>query len=238
MKTIQASRIIPLAFALMTFGAAYLWAQEKGSVVVTKDLQQAATVEEIIVALKAGNARFVAGKPAQHDFRTQVKLTATSQNPVGIVLACIDSRVLPEILFDADIGDLFDARVAGNVTNEDIAGSMEYACAKTGSKLVLILGHSNCGAVKGAIDGVKLGNLTGLLEKIQPAIDAVTNVPGERTSKNKAFVDAVVLKNVELTIGRVREMSPVLAELENDGKIQIVGGVYDVATGKVEFLEE
>jgi carbonic anhydrase len=229
---------IPLTCALLATGAAYLWAQEKGAGIVTKELQQAATVKEIIAEMEEGNARFVAGKPAEHDFPTQVRLTATGQSPMGIVLACIDSRVLPEIIFDVDIGDLFDSRIAGNVVNEDIAGSMEYACAKAGSKLVLVLGHTNCGAVKGAIDGVKLGNLTGLLEKIQPAIDAVKDIPGERTTKNKAFVDAVVLKNVELTIGRVRELSPVLAGMEKEGKIKIEGGVYDVATGLVTFLPE
>jgi carbonic anhydrase len=130
MKALRAHTAIPLVCTLMVSGAVYLFAQRQGSEIVTKELQQAAKVEDIVAAMEAGNARFVAGKPAQHDFPTQVKLTATGQSPVGIVLACIDSRVLPEILFDAKIGDLFDARVAGNVINEDIAGSMEYACAR------------------------------------------------------------------------------------------------------------
>ncbi len=236
----KSSYLLPLVLlsGLFIFAASHLSSQEKGPGILTKELQQTMSVKDIVAEMKEGNARFVAGKSGEHDFPTQVRLTATGQSPAGIVLACIDSRVIPEIIFDVDIGDIYCAQVAGNVINEDIAGSMEYACAKTGSKLVLILGHTNCGAVKGAIDGVKLGNLTGLLGKVQPAIDAVTDVPGERTSKNKPFVDAVVLKNVELTMERVRKMSPVLADLEKEGKIEIQGGVYDVATGEVTFLGE
>ncbi len=229
--------------ALALLATALVWGQKKGaaglspgSPVITKEIQEALTPAQILQGLKDGNDRFLAGKPAQHDFKAEIKLTASGQHPAGIVLACIDSRVLPEIIFDNDIGDIFDARVAGNVVDKDIAGSMEYACGKAGSKLVLVMGHTNCGAVKGAIDGVELGNLTGLLAKIKPAIDSVKNVPGERSSKNQMFVDAVARANVELMMGRIREISPVLKKLEEEKKIQIVGAIYDVRTGKVEFF--
>lgn len=229
------------AAGLLVLGTGILIADEKpdprSGDTLTKEVQASLSPDEIVAELEQGNERFRSGELIDFDFAAQMKATATGQNPAGIILACVDSRVVPEIVFDTSIGDMFDARVAGNVVNEDIAGSMEYACAKAGSKLVLVMGHTNCGAVKGAIDGVELGNLTGLLAKIKPAIDAVKDVPGERNSKNKAFVTAVVRKNVELTIAETRRFSPVLKKLEDEGKIAIRGCVYDVATGKVEMLK-
>lgn len=204
---------------------------------ITKDIQQSLSPDDVLRILREGNGRFVAGKRAEHDFPAEIRLTGSAQHPAGIVLGCMDSRVTPETLFDNGIGDIFAARVAGNIINKDIAGSMEYACAKAGSKLVLVLGHTDCGAVKGAIDGVELANLTGLLSGLKPAIDAVTDFPGERSSANPGFVDAVVHKNVELTMERIRELSPVLRALEEGGGIKIAGAIYDVRTGGVDFLQ-
>ena len=152
------------------------------------------------------------------------------------MLSCIDSRAPAEIIFDAGIGNIFNARVAGNVADPDMAGSMEFACKVSGSKLVLVMGHTNCGAVKGAIDKVQLGNLTQLVEKIYPAVEATSNFPGDKSSKNLEYVDAVAAKNVQLTVQDIRKISPILAELEQQKKIMIVGAMYSVKTGKVDFL--
>jgi carbonic anhydrase len=224
--------------AVLFAGLTLLTAKEPIEVsVVTRSLQRALTPDEIVSELQKGNERFLNDEMIDFDFKAQMSKTADGQNPACIMLGCIDSRVIPEIVFDTTIGDSFDTRVAGNVVGHDVAGSMEYACAKAGSKLVLVVGHTNCGAVKGAIDGVELGNLTGLLAKIKPAIDASKDFPGEKSTKNKAYVSAVVKKNVELTIEEIRKVSPVLKEMEEGDKIDIRGCVYDVATGKVEFLE-
>jgi len=154
------------------------------------------------------------------------------------VLSCMDSRAPAEIIFNLGLGDIFNARVAGNILDSDIAGSMEYACKVAKSKLILVMGHTNCGAVEGAIDRMELGNLTGLLSKIKPAIDAVIDVQGVRNSNNKTFVDAVARMNVSLTIENIRRTSPVLKTLEDDGDIEITGAMYDVESGKVEFYDK
>jgi len=164
------------------------------------------------------------------------RVTAVGQYPLGVILGCIDSRAPAEFIFDAGLGDLFDARIAGNVADADLVGSMEFACKVAGAKLVVVMGHTSCGAVKGACDGVQLGNLTGLLEKIKPAVAAVQNVPGERNSKNTPFVEAVAEANVRLTVERIRELSPILREMESEGKIRMVGCIYHLETGHVEFL--
>jgi len=187
--------------------------------------------------LKEGNKRFVAKNLIERDHELHIHETKDSQHPFAIVLGCIDSRVMPELIFDQGIGDLFIARVAGNIVNEDILGSMEYACAVTGSRLVVVLGHTSCGAVKGAIDDVRLGNLTSLLEHLKPAIEkTATDRNEERSSKNYTFVDNVALKNVELTIKDIKYRSPVLMELYRKKEIDIVGAMYDHRTGKVRFL--
>jgi carbonic anhydrase len=203
---------------------------------LTKEQRDAMTPEQVIAMLKDGNERFRTGKMQAHDYLAQKRASANGQYPAAVILSCIDSRAPAEIILDAGIGDTFNARVAGNIANDDVLGSLEFACALAGSKVVLVLGHTACGAIKGAIDNAKLGNLTGLLDKIKPAVDA-TSFSGERSSKNDAFVDAVATTNVRHTIEQIRQRSEVLAGLEQDGKIKIVGAMYYLIGGKVEFLE-
>jgi carbonic anhydrase len=202
---------------------------------LTKEQRDKMTPDEVLQQMKAGNERFRSGKPQHRDLVREAKATAKGQYPAAIVFGCVDSRVPAEVVLDYGIGDIFSGRVAGNIADEDIMGSMEFACKVTGSKVVLVMGHTACGAIKGAIDDVKLGNLTALLAKIRPAVEA-TQYSGERTSKNYAFVDAVARKNVELTIVKIREQSPVLRELESSGSIKIAGSMYNLETGVVDFL--
>lgn len=203
-------------------------------IAMTRDVQAGITPDQSIAILKEGNARFQDGRPLKRDVKKLVTKTALGQYPFASVVACIDSRSGPEIVFDQSIGDLFVARVAGNVVNEDIIGSLEYASKVAGSKLIVVLGHTNCGAVKGACDGVKMGNLTGLLEKIQPAVSAAKS-DGERNSKNYKFVAEVTEINVADAIENIRQKSPILKELESQGRIKIVGAIYDTSTGKVSW---
>jgi len=193
------------------------------------------TPQQALAELRDGNARFLAGKPLVRDFPGQVKAASSGQYPFAVVLSCLDSRQPIEIVFDQGIGDIFSARVAGNVLNDDILGSMEFACKASGAKLIVVVGHSNCGAVKGAIDDVQLGNLTGLLAKIKPAIDAVPQDVQPRTSKNHAFVDQVSEVHVQQVMKEIRERSPILREMLDQGQIGLVGGMYDLSTGKIEF---
>ena len=201
---------------------------------LTKEQRERMTPAEIIEELKKGNQRFRSGKMTSRDYIKEQRSTASGQYPAAVVLGCIDSRVPAEIVFDIGIGDTFNARVAGNVANDDLLGSMEFACAVAGAKVVLVLGHSACGAIKGAIDDVVLGNLTGLLARIKPAIPA-TKFEGDKSSKNPAYVDAVAKTNVELTLDSIRRRSPVLADLEKKGSIKITGAMYDLANGTAEF---
>ncbi|RAO77702.1 carbonic anhydrase [Dyella jiangningensis] len=201
---------------------------------LTKAQRDAMTPDQVIALLKQGNERFRAGKLDTHDYLAQKRASAAGQYPAAVILSCIDSRAPAEIICDTGIGDTFNARVAGNIANDDLLGSMEFACAVAGAKLVLVMGHTACGAIKGAIDGAKLGNLTGLLDKIKPAVEA-TRFDGERSSKNDAFVDAVAATNVRHTIDEIRRRSDVLAGLEKDGKIKIVGSMYQLVGGKLEF---
>lgn len=207
------------------------------SQVQTKASQAAMTPQLALAELRAGNARFVAGKPLARNFPAQAKATAGGQYPFAVVLSCLDSRQPIEIVLDQGIGDIFSARVAGNVLDDDILGSMEFACKVSGSKLIAVIGHSNCGAIKGSIDDVQLGNLTGLLTKIKPAIDHVPADIQPRTTKNYAFVDDVSKENVKLVMQEIRERSPILREMLDKGEIGIVGGMYDLSTGKVEFYD-
>jgi len=206
--------------------------------VQTKESQAAMTPAQALAELKAGNARFVAGKPLHRDFPAQVAATAGGQYPFAVVLSCLDSRQPIEIVLDQGVGDIFSARVAGNILDDDILGSMEFACKVSGAKLIAVIGHSNCGAIKGAIDDVELGNLTGLLTKIKPAIDAVPADGQPRTTKNYAFVDAVSAANVKLVQQQIRERSPILREMLDKNEIALVGGMYDLKTGKVQFYEQ
>lgn len=201
---------------------------------LTKEQRDAMTPDQVIALLKEGNERFRAGKMQGHDYLAQKRASASGQYPAAVILGCIDSRAPAEIILDTGIGETFTARVAGNIANDDLLGSLEFACAIAGSKVVLVMGHTACGAIKGAIDGAKLGNLTGLLDKIRPAVE-VTPFSGERTSKNDAFVDAVAATNVRRTVDEIRHRSGVLAGLEKDGKIKIVGSMYHLVGGKVEF---
>ena len=174
--------------------------------------------------------------PLDRALLSQVEDTATGQHPFAVVVSCIDSRIPTEVIFDQGIGDIFNARIAGNFVNRDILGSLEFACKLAGSKVVVVMGHTSCGAVKGACDHAKLGNLTQMLDKIMPAVDSTPTGDGEeRSSKNISFVNAVSKKNVELTVDNIRSMSPVLAEMEDDGDIQIVGAMYDIKDGSVTF---
>lgn len=191
-----------------------------------------------IEILKQGNKRFVENRKAERDLLEQVKDTATGQYPFATILSCIDSRVSAELIFDQGVGDIFSVRVAGNIVNEDLLGSMEFACKLAGTRVIVVLGHTSCGAVKGACDDAHLGNLTTLLSKIKPAVQAVAEPedPAERTSKNLQFVDRVAEANVRLTIENIRKQSPVLRIMEEDGEIAVVGAMYDISTGEVHFM--
>jgi carbonic anhydrase len=205
--------------------------------VQTPETQARITPQNALEMLKEGNTRFLSNSPLDRNFNRQIEKTAGGQNPFAVVLSCIDSRIPTEIVFDQGIGDIFNARIAGNFVNEDILGSMEFACKLAGAKLIVVMGHTSCGAVKGACDNAVLGNLTQMLGKITPAVDATGTDPGEdRTSQNSNFVNRVALKNVELTIQDIRQQSPVLEEMLAKHEIDIVGAMYDVSTGKVDFL--
>jgi len=205
--------------------------------ILTREEQERLTPERVIQLLREGNDRFVKGSITLRNHREQVRKAVNGQFPKAIVLSCIDSRVPVEDVFDRGIGDMFVARVAGNFVNEDILGSMEYACKVAGSKLVLVLGHEHCGAIKSAIAGFEMGNITRMLAKIKPALDAVTDYHGEKSNTNEEYVHLVTEKNVQLTIAQIRQQSPILKEMEDQGQIKIIGGLYDMDTGKVNFLE-
>ncbi|QMU66358.1 MAG: carbonic anhydrase [Flavobacteriaceae bacterium] len=203
----------------------------------TKQTQAAITPEKAIDLLKKGNARFVANKEVERDLLQQVADTSSGQYPFATVLHCVDSRVSAELVFDQGIGDIFSIRIAGNFVNNDILGSMEFTCKLAGTKAIVVLGHTACGAVKGACDDAKLGNLTTLLSKLKPAVNAVTE-PSElqfRNSGNIDFVNAVAEKNVYMTMDNIRSKSPTLKEMEDNGEIKIVGAMYDIKDGSVTF---
>ena len=199
--------------------------------VQTQESQSAMTPEAALERLKAGNARFAANTPKPRDWSAKVAATAAGQFPFAAVLACMDSRAPVEIVFDQGLGDVFGVRVAGNVVNEDELGSLEYA-AKVGAKLIVVLGHTRCGAVKGALEGVQLGNLSGLLKKIHPAVEAAKCTD----AKSEACVDAVAEQNVRRSLKEIRARSPFLAGYLDQGKLALVGAMYDVSTGRVTFL--
>lgn len=203
----------------------------------TEALQSSLSPEEVLDQLMAGNERFVAGVATNRDFLGEAAETASGQYPLAVIVSCLDSRVPVEIVFDQGIGDVFVGRVAGNVEDDHMIGSLEFATKVAGSKLVIILGHEACGAVKGAIADVELGNLTGLLEEIEPAIDAVDGFDDNRTTANTEFLDAVIAANVVQTIHDLRSRSEVLAGMEAKGEIRIVGGIYSLDDGKVTLLD-
>ena len=206
------------------------------AVTQTQETQAAITPQKALQMLKDGNARFVAGKPLKRDYLAQVKATSAGQFPFAAIVGCIDSRESATLTFDQGIGDVFAARIAGNFVNDDLLGSLEFACAAAGAKLILVVGHSECGAIKGACDDVVLGNLTQTLANLKPAVAAVSGFDSDRSSANAKFVQAVAEKNVELTIARIKQRSAILRDMAEKGDIGIEGAMYDVHTGKVMFM--
>ncbi|MBX2980146.1 MAG: carbonic anhydrase [Flavobacteriales bacterium] len=200
----------------------------------TKETQEHLSPQRALDILLEGNKRFVNNLKANRDLLKQVNETSTGQFPFAAVLSCIDSRTSAELVFDQGLGDIFSIRIAGNCVNEDILGSMEFACKVAGSKLILVLGHSKCGAIKGACDDVRMGNLTALLTKLRPAVDD-TRTSGERNSSNAPFVEDVALRNVQLAMEQIPQRSPILKEMLEKNEIMIVGAMYDVETGVVEL---
>ena len=205
----------------------------------TKETQATMTPEKALNFLKEGNVRFQNNLKANRNLLEQVNDTSDGQFPFATVLSCIDSRVSAELVFDQGLGDIFSVRIAGNFINQDILGSMEFACKLAGTRLIVVLGHTACGAVKGACDDAKLGNLTSMLAKIKPAVEAVKEPQDAslRNSSNSEFVDTVSAKNVQLSIDRIINESDVLSDMQNNGEIRIVGAMYDINTGTVNFYE-
>ena len=203
----------------------------------TRETQATMTPEKALEFLKQGNVRFQSNLKANRNLLEQVNDTAEGQFPFATILSCIDSRVSAELVFDQGLGDIFSIRIAGNFVNQDILGSMEFACKLDGTKLIVVLGHTSCGAIKGACDHARMGNLTTLINKIEPAVYAVDEPEekAQRNSSNLEFVDAVSKKNVEMALENVRNQSVILHEMEEKGEIKIVGAMYDISTGEVEF---
>lgn len=203
----------------------------------TQESQKALKPESALELLKEGNKRFVEGRMMHRDLRAQIKETSEGQYPFATVLSCQDSRTSSDLLFDLHKGDAFSLRIAGNIVNEDILGGMEFGSKVAGSKLIAVVGHSKCGAIYGACDNVKMGNLTGLLDKIKPAIAEVPMSITPRDSKNPKFIDAVTEANVRYQMRQIKEKSPILKQMIEKGEVGLVGGIYDISTGKVRFLE-
>jgi carbonic anhydrase len=225
-----------LAASVALGGAAFIGASGSAlAAAMTKAERAKLGDDDILAVMKKGNRRFSRGQRQDHDYLAQQRATASGQYPLAVLLSCIDSRAPAETIMDLRIGDVFNNRIAGNVADTDVLGGMEFACKLSGAKLVLVMGHTSCGAIKGAIDNAELGNLTLLLAKIRPAV-AATVFSGERTAKNDAFVDAVARRNVELAVAGIRKDSPVLAQMEAGGAIRIAGAMYDLKTGIIDFL--
>lgn len=205
--------------------------------VMTKDAQQAMTPQQALQRLQDGNQRFVDGKMQNRDLLAQTQQTAAGQYPFAVVLNCLDSRSTPEYIFDQGVGDVFVARVAGNIQNNDILGSMEFATQLMGAKLIVVMGHTKCGAMGGACSQAKLGNLTALLQKIQPAVAQAAKEKGTKDCKDYNFIDQIAKDNVLLVVKQIQENSPVIKKLIQDKKIAIVGAMQDITTGKVTFLD-
>lgn len=205
---------------------------------LTKEIQTAISPEKAIEILKTGNERFVNNLKANRNLLQQVNETSDGQHPFAVILSCIDSRTSAELIFDQGLGDIFSIRIAGNILNEDILGSMEFACKIAGAKAVVVLGHSKCGAIKGACDNVEMGNLTALLTKIRPAVDDELIIKENRNSSNAEFVEKVAVINVKRTVKAIMERSPILNEMIKTGELDLLGGMYDVETGVVTFYQK
>jgi carbonic anhydrase len=204
---------------------------------MTRESQLEMTPGQALEALKAGNERFISGQMLDRNLMAQARATAAGQCPFAVVLSCMDSRVPPELVFDQGIGDIFSPRIAGNFANTDIIGSIEFATRLSGAKLVVVLGHTDCGAIKGACDHAQLGNLTHTLSNLMPAVYAVTDIQGDRSSKNKAFVQQVAEANVRLTVQALTDRSSILSDLAAQEQLQVVGAMQDISTGRVSFYE-
>ncbi len=205
---------------------------------LTKEMQMSLTPAKAIELLREGNKRFVNNLKVNRNLLQQVNETSGGQYPLAVVLSCIDSRTSAELIFDQGLGDIFSVRIAGNIINEDILGSMEFACKVAGAKALVVLGHSKCGAVKGACDHVEMGNLTNLLSKLQPAVYAEKTVTTDRSSANDEFVEKVATLNVKMAMHQIHDKSTILNDMILKGEIAIIGGMYNVETGVVEFYEE
>jgi carbonic anhydrase len=224
------------AVSLLAMSGTGLWSTEADAATLSKKEREALTPDDVIKMMKQGNNRFRKGKSHAHNYLSeQRKVSASGQYPAAVILSCIDSRAPAETIMDLGIGDVFNTRIAGNISNDDILGSMEFACKVAGAKVVLVMGHTKCGAVAGAIDKAELGHLTSLLAKIRPAVDA-TDYQGERSAKNYAFVDAVARKNIELTMTEIKNNSAVLNDMITAGKLKIIGAMYDIESGLLTFL--
>ena len=205
---------------------------------LTKEQRDSITPIDAIQLLKKGNERFVNNLKMNRNLLQQVNETSDGQHPFAVILSCIDSRTSAELIFDQGLGDVFSVRIAGNIQNPDILGSMEFSCKVAGAKVVVVLGHTRCGAVKGACDHVKMGNLTTLLEKLKPAVDGETSVTSDRNANNSEFVEKVASLNVKITKNQILKNSPILKEMIEKGEIALVGGMYDVETGIVDFYDD
>lgn len=204
---------------------------------LTKEMQSAITPQKALELLKDGNQRFVNNLKINRNLLQQANETSDGQHPFAVILSCIDSRTSAELIFDQGLGDIFSVRIAGNIINEDILGSMEFACKVAGSKIIVVLGHTKCGAVKGACDHVEMGNLTALLTKIRPAVEDETTTKENRNSGNSEFVEKVTNINVHRTVKSIMQRSPILKEMIEKNEIKIVGGIHDISTGEVTFFE-
>ena len=235
MSTINRRSLVGLASALALVSAARGVRAEE-CVVFDQGRQSALTPDQALQRLMEGNARVLAGKTINCDLVEQIGASAAGQSPFAAVVGCLDSRASPELLFDQRLGSLFVARIAGNFVNTDIIGSLEFATKVSGARLIMVVGHSQCGAIKGAIDKVQLGNLTATLNNVWPAVEATTDVPGERSSKNAAFVQAVAETNARLAARTLTQRSPILEEMVDGGTLKIVPAMQDLATGRVTLL--
>jgi len=204
---------------------------------LTKEMQSAITPSVALEILKDGNKRFVSNLKINRNLLQQANETSDGQHPFAVILSCIDSRTSAELIFDQGLGDVFSVRIAGNIVNEDILGSMEFGCKVAGAKIIVVLGHTKCGAVKGACDNVALGNLTGLIAKIKPAVEQEAVTAENRNSSNGVFVENVAELNVSLSVKNILLKSPIIAEMVKNGDIGIVGGIHDITTGEVKFFE-
>ncbi len=236
MTMIRFSTLSVLALALWAAPTSAQSAPERDlTAALTAEMQAALTPAAVLQALQDGNRRFLTGQAIERNFLEQMRQTTAGQYPMATILGCIDSRVPHEVIFDKGVGDLFSARIAGNFINTDMLGSLEFSTAVAGARVIVVLGHTECGAVKGACDHVQLGNLTTTLANLSPAVYAVQNIEGPRTSANKAFVEAVAHENVAMTVDNIIERSSVIRGLVESGRLMVIGAMYDVSTGVVTF---